>query len=75
MADIRQGLKGSGSSESVNRPSCDNAPPIINSNTATVQGYTGTLVDERTTSAENGADLKVQFSTPMSETQARGNYY
>ena len=71
VADIRRGLKGSGSSESVNRLAVIMLLTLSIVTLAAVQGYTGTLVDERTTSAENGADLKVQFSTPMSETQAR----
>ena len=37
---------------------------------AAVQGYTGTLVDERTTSAQTGADLQVQFDEPISKQQA-----
>ena len=38
---------------------------------AAVQGYTGTIVDERTTSAQTGSDLQVQFDSPVSEQQAR----
>ena len=71
VTDIRRGLKGSGSSESVNRLAVIMLLTLSIVTLAAVQGYTGTLVDERTTSAENGADLQVQFSTPMSETQAR----
>tara|TARA_Y100001934_G_scaffold9898_1_gene12920 strand:+ start:275 stop:1498 length:1224 start_codon:yes stop_codon:yes gene_type:complete len=37
---------------------------------AAVQGHTGTLVDERTTNAQNGADLKVQFDSTFSEAEA-----
>tara|TARA_B100000900_G_scaffold153727_1_gene130565 strand:- start:1125 stop:2345 length:1221 start_codon:yes stop_codon:yes gene_type:complete len=37
---------------------------------AAVQGYTGTLVDERTTSAQTGADLQVQFDEPISQQRA-----
>ncbi|MBD51598.1 MAG: hypothetical protein CMB08_06800, partial [Euryarchaeota archaeon] len=71
VTDIRRGLKGSGSSESVNRLAVIMLLTLSIVTLAAVQGYTGTLVDERTTSAENGADLQVQFSSPMSETQAR----
>ena len=39
---------------------------------AAVQGHTGTLVDERTTSAQNGADLQVQFDSELSESEAMG---
>ena len=38
---------------------------------AAVQGYTGTVVDERTTSAQTGADMQVQFDSPVTEEQAR----
>ena len=38
---------------------------------AAVQGHTGTLVDERTTNAQNGADLKIQFDTALTEQEAR----
>jgi len=38
---------------------------------AAVQGYTGTIVDERTTSAQTGADIQVQFDSPVTEQQAR----
>ena len=38
---------------------------------AAVQGYTGTVVDERTTSAQTGADLQVQFDSAVTEQQAR----
>ncbi len=71
VTDIRRGLKGSGSSESVNRLAVIMLLTLSIVTLAAVQGYTGTVVDERTTSAENGADLKVQFSTPMTEQQAR----
>jgi hypothetical protein len=37
---------------------------------AAVQGHTGTLVDERTTDAENGADLMVQFDSGYTEQEA-----
>ena len=71
VTDIRRGLKGSGSSEAVNRLAVIMLLTLSIVTLAAVQGYTGTLVDERTTSAENGADLQVQFSSPMNESQAR----
>ena len=37
---------------------------------AAVQGHTGTMVDERTTNAQNGADLMVQFDTSLTEQEA-----
>ncbi len=71
VTDIRRGLKGSGSSESVNRLAVIMLLTLSIVTLAAVQGYTGTVVDERTTSAQNGADLQVQFSAPMTEKQAR----
>jgi hypothetical protein len=37
---------------------------------AAVQGYTGTVVDERTASAQSGADIQVQFAQPVTEQEA-----
>ena len=37
---------------------------------AAVQGYTGTVVDERTASAQSGADIQVQFTQPVTEQEA-----
>ena len=37
---------------------------------AAIQGYTGTDVDERTGSADIGADIQVQFVDPVSKEQA-----
>ncbi|MDP6562362.1 MAG: FtsX-like permease family protein [Candidatus Thalassarchaeum sp.] len=71
VSDIRRGLKGSGSSESVNRLAVIMLLTLSIVTLAAVQGFTGTEVDERTTSAQNGADIQVQFASPVTEQQAR----
>jgi|TARA_B100001540_G_scaffold191192_1_gene168538 hypothetical protein len=71
VSDIRRGLRGSGSSESVNRLAVIMLLTLSIVTLAAVQGYTGTIVDERTTSAQTGSDLQVQFDSPVSEQQAR----
>ena len=71
MADIRRGLRSSGSNESVNRLAVILLLTLSIVTLAAVQGYTGTLVDERTASAQVGADLQVQFEGPVSEDVAR----
>ena len=70
LTDIKRGLKGSGSSESVNRLAIILLLTLSIVTVAAVQGYTGTLVDERTTSAQTGADLQVQFEEPVSQQRA-----
>ena len=69
ISDIRRGLRGSGSSESVNRLAVIMILTLSIVTLAAVQGYTGTIVDQRTTSAENGADVQVQFDSPVTEEQ------
>ena len=71
MSDIRRGLRSSGSNESVNRLAVILLLTLSIVTLAAVQGYTGTLVDERTASAQVGADLQVQFEAPVSEDVAR----
>ena len=73
LTDIKRGLRGSGSSESVNRLAIILLLTLSIVTVAAVQGYTGTLVDERTTSAQTGADLQVQFDEPISKQQAIEN--
>jgi len=67
ISDIRRGLSGSGSSSSVNRLSLIMLLTLSIVTLAAVQGHTGTLVDERTTNSQNGADLKIQFDSPLTE--------
>ena len=71
ISDIRRGLRGSSSSESVNRLAVIMLLTLSIVTLAAVQGYTGTAVDERTTSAQTGADIQVQFDSPVTEQQAR----
>ena len=70
ISDIRRGLSGSGSSQSVSRLSLIMLLTLSIVTLAAVQGHTGTLVDERTTDAQNGADLRVQFDSGYTEQQA-----
>jgi len=70
ISDIRRGLSGSGSSQSVSRLSLIMLLTLSIVTLAAVQGHTGTMVDERTTSAQNGADLQVQFDSEQSENEA-----
>ena len=71
VADIRRGLRSSGSNESVDRLAVILLLTLSIVTLAAVQGYTGTLVDERTASAQVGADIQVQFEGPVSEDVAR----
>ena len=71
ISDIRRGLSGSGSSTSVSRLSLILLLTLSIVTLAAVQGHTGTMVDERTTNAQNGADLMVQFDTSLTEEEAR----
>ena len=71
ISDIRRGLSGSGSTTSVSRLSLILLLTLSIVTLAAVQGHTGTLVDERTTNAQNGADLMVQFDSSLTEAEAR----
>ncbi len=70
ISDIRRGLSGSGSSQSVSRLSLIMLLTLSIVTLAAVQGHTGTQVDERTTNAENGADLRIQFDSAYTEQEA-----
>lgn len=70
IKDVRRGLRGSGSAESVSRLSVIILLTLSIVTMAAVQGYTGTLVDERSASATVGADLKIDFQQPTTEAQA-----
>ena len=59
ISDIRRGLRGSGSSESVNRLAVIMLPTLSIVTLAAVQGHIGTIADERPTSAHTGADIQV----------------
>jgi len=71
LKDVRRGLKGSGSAESVNQLATIMLLTLSIVTLAAVQGYTGTLVDERTASAEVGADLSVTMTVRMNESEMR----
>ena len=71
LKDVERGLSTSGSSESINRLAVIMLLTLSIVTLAAVQGYTGTLVDERTANLQSGSDLQVQFNTPLNESQAR----
>ena len=59
LNDVKRGLKGSGSAESVNRLAVIMLLTLSIVTLAAVQGYTGTLVDEKTVDASVGSDLQI----------------
>lgn len=66
LSDVKRGLKGSGSTESVNRLAVIMLLTLSIVTLAAVQGYTGTIVDERTASATVGAELQLIMEQPAS---------
>ena len=70
LKDVKRGLKGSGSTESVNRLAVIMLLTLSIVTLAAVQGYTGTLVDERTVDATVGSDVQVTFENPQNQSQA-----
>ena len=62
LSDVKRGLKGSGSAESVNRLAVIMLLTLSIVTLAAVQGYTGTLVDERTADVSVGSDLQAVMS-------------
>ena len=69
LKDVKRGLKGSGSAESVNRLAVIMILTLSIVTLAAVQGYTGTLVDERTVDATVGSDLQIVMEQEINETQ------
>ena len=67
LSDVKRGLKGSGSAESVNRLAVIMLLTLSIVTLAAVQGHTGTIVDERTASVTVGSDLQVVMENPSSE--------
>ena len=67
LNDVKRGLKGSGSTESVNRLAVIMLLTLSIVTLAAVQGYTGTLVDEKTVDASVGSDLKITLEQPVDE--------
>ena len=72
LKDVKRGLKGSGSAESVNRLAVIMLLTLSIVTLAAVQGYTGTLVDEKTVDAQVGSDLKITFEQPVNELELLG---
>ena len=70
LSDVKRGLKGSGSQESVNRLAVIMLLTLSIVTLAAVQGYTGSLVDERTVDARVGGDLQITFESQHNETVA-----
>tara|TARA_B100000029_G_scaffold448642_1_gene471280 strand:+ start:1485 stop:5267 length:3783 start_codon:yes stop_codon:yes gene_type:complete len=70
LSDIKRGLTNSTSSDTVNRLAVIMLLTLSIVTLAAIQGYTGTDVDERTASAEVGADIQIQFVDPVSKEQA-----
>ena len=69
LKDVKRGLKGSGSSESINRLSVIMLLTLSIVTLAAVQGYTGTLVDERTADANVGSELQMVMDGPRNQSQ------
>ena len=65
LSDVKRGLKGSGSTESVNRLAVIMLLTLSIVTLAAVQGYTGTLVDERTADVNVGGDMQVISSNSL----------
>jgi len=68
LKDVKRGLKGSGSTESVNRLAVIMLLTLSIVTLAAVQGYTGTLVDEKTADATVGSDLQIEMEREINET-------
>ena len=69
LRDVKRGLKGSGSAESVNRLAVIMLLTLSIVTLAAVQGYTGTIVDEKTVDATVGSDLQIQMETNVNESE------
>ena len=69
LSDVKRGLKGSGSTESVNRLAVIMLLTLSIVTLAAVQGYTGTLVDERTADVSVGSDLQVVMAQDSTSSQ------
>ncbi len=67
LKDVKRGLKGSGSAESVNRLAVIMILTLSIVTLAAVQGYAGTLVDEKTVDATVGSDLQITMEQNVAE--------
>ena len=65
LSDVKRGLQNTGSSESTTRLSLIMLLTLSIVTLAAVQGYTGSLVDERTADLDVGSDIKVYTTEPM----------
>ncbi|MEE3208062.1 MAG: FtsX-like permease family protein, partial [Candidatus Thermoplasmatota archaeon] len=70
LRDIGRGLRGSGSAEGVGKLALIMLLTLSIVTMASIQGYTGMAVDERTASLNAGADLKVDFQQPVDHATA-----
>ena len=69
LNDVKRGLKGSGSAESVNRLAVIMLLTLSIVTLAAVQGYTGTVVDEKTASVQVGSELKVTMVDNLTQSE------
>jgi ABC-type antimicrobial peptide transport system permease subunit len=67
LKDVRRGLSGSGSAEGVGRLALIIVLTLSIVTMAAVQGYTGTLVDEKTADQSVGSDLQITFTQAITE--------
>lgn len=67
LSDVRIGIRGSELNRSMNQLGLIVVLTISIVTMAAFQGYTGSLVDERSASSSVGADIKINLSTPMSD--------
>ncbi len=73
LSDVKRGMKGSGSTESVNRLAVIMLLTLSIVTLAAVQGYTGTLVDERTADVTVGSDLQVITTNANTASEVEAN--
>ena len=69
LSDVKRGLQNTGSEESTTRLSLIMLLTLSIVTLAAVQGYTGSLVDERTADLEIGSDIKVYSTEPLTSKQ------
>ena len=65
LSDVKRGLQNTGSGESTTRLSLIMLLTLSIVTLAAVQGYTGSLVDERTADLQIGSDIKIYSTEPM----------
>lgn len=67
LSDVRIGIRGSELNRTMNQLGLIVVLTISIVTMAVFQGYTGSLVDERSASASVGADIQIELSQPISE--------